>query len=413
MSTTPTEDQLHEALRGRADSLDAAPLSLADVRTRARTIQRRRTAAAGVGIAAVLALLVPAGLAVTANAPRGEAPPATRVPSQVPSQVPSVASPVTVDVDGALPGEAASVPLLVDGDRLLVTGGEEVALPADYDQIAPYLDGWIAMRNEEGVRTVDVLGADLRVDDSASGDVLTVRDDGERVAFAAYDGVRWTVVNRDALGREQEIWTNLTPGPRNARVRTVGFLPGDEVVAAQIDPDDGTESGMIVTRGSDIEPLDGFLSLVGSSPATGLVAGQTEFTGDGSCSAVSDPRSGRAGMLWETCEHQLGAFSPNGSLLVGTSPYFDGLTFPTLSVLDSVTGEPVLDFDVPGAGTRAVGFTPEVVWEDDSTLLASIVDGDQHRVVRLGLDGSVEIVAGPITHDPFTPAYRRSPARME
>ncbi len=51
--------------------------------------------------------------------------------------------------------------------------------------------------------------------------------------------------------------------------------------------------------------------------------------------------------------------------------------------------------------------------EDDSTLLASLVDGDQHRVVRLGLDGSVEIVAGPITHDPYTPAYRLSPARTE
>ena len=409
MNPTPTEDLLHEALHGRAESLDAAPLSLADVRTRARTIQRRRTAAAGVGIAAALALLVPAGLAVTANAPRSETPPATRVPSPVPS----VTSPVTVDIDIAPSGDAASVPLLVDGARQLVTGGEELTLPADYDQIAPYLDGWIAIRNTEGVRTVDVLGADLRVDDSTSADVLTSRYDGERVAYAAYDGVRWTVVNSDALGREQEIWTNLTPGPRDARVRTVGFLPGDEVVAAQTDPGDGTESGMIVTRGSDIEPLDGFLSLVSSSPATGLVAGQTEFTGDGSCSAVSDPRSGSTGMLWETCEHQLGAFSPNGSLLVGISPYFDGLTFPTLSVIDAATGETVLDFEVPGAGSRAVGFTPEVVWEDDSTLLASLVDGDQHRVVRLGLDGSVEIVAGPITHDPYTPAYRLSPARTE
>lgn len=405
MSTTPTEDQLQDALRGRADSLDAAPLSLADVRTRARTIQRRRIATAGVGIAAALALLVPAGLAVTAHAPRSEAPPA--------SQVPVVTSPVTVDLGSAPRGEAASVPLLVNGERRLVTGGEELTLPADYEQIAPYLDGWIAVRNEEGNRTVDFLGADLRVDESTSGDVLTIRNDGERVAFATYDGVRWTVINSDALGREQEIWTNLTPGPREARVRTVGFLPGDEVVAAQTDPGDGTESGMLVTRGSETEPLDGFLSLVSSSPATGVVAGQTEFTGDGSCSAVSDPRSGRSGMLWETCEHQLGAFSPNGSRLVGMSPYFDGLTFPTLSVLDSTTGEPVLDFEVPGAGTRAVGFTPEVVWEDDSTLLASVVDGDQHRVVRLGLDGSVEIVAGPITHDPFTPAYRLSPARME
>ena len=171
---------------------------------------------------------------------------------------------------------------------------------------------------------MDVLGADLRVDDSTSADVLTVRDDGERVAYATYDGVRWTVVNSDALGREQEIWTNLTPGPRDARVRTVGFLPGDEVVAAQTDPRRHRVRDDRHPRLRHRDGLTGLLLI--AHPGNGLVAGQTEFTGDGSCSAVSDPRSGSTGMLWETCEHQLGAFSPNGSLLVGVTPYFDGLT---------------------------------------------------------------------------------------
>ena len=118
-------------------------------------------------------------------------------------------------------------------------------------------------------------------------------------------------------------------------MRTVGFLPGDEVVAAQTDPGDGTESGMIVTRGSDIEPLDGFLSLVARPRRRASWRGRRSSRATARARPSATRRSGSTGMLWETCEHQLGAFSPNGSLLVGISPYVDGLTFPTLSVIDA------------------------------------------------------------------------------
>ena len=72
------EEQLHDALHGRVDALDQAPLSFTDVRHRARRIQRRRTMAAGAGIAAAIALLVPAGQAVTDAFPKSETPPACR-----------------------------------------------------------------------------------------------------------------------------------------------------------------------------------------------------------------------------------------------------------------------------------------------------------------------------------------------
>ena len=41
-----------------------------------------------------------------------------------------------------------------------------------------------------------------------------------------------------------------------------------------------------------------------------------------------------------------------------------------------------------------VGINPEVVWEDDDTVVATLVTGDRQYVVRLGLDGTVERVGG-------------------
>ena len=56
-----------------------------------------------------------------------------------------------------------------------------------------------------------------------------------------------------------------------------------------------------------------------------------------------------------------------------------------------------------------VGLAPEVAWEDDETLLATYTDGDQQYVVRLGLDGTVERVAGPVTADVGSLALRLTP----
>ena len=65
-----------------------------------------------------------------------------------------------------------------------------------------------------------------------------------------------------------------------------------------------------------------------------------------------------------------------------------------MAVLDAATGEPVVDFELVGARTGVVGINPEVAWEDDDTVVATLVTGDRQYVVRLGLDGTVERVGG-------------------
>ena len=408
------EEQLHDALHGRVDALDQAPLSFTDVRHRARRIQRRRTIAAGAGIVAAVALLVPAGLAVTDVFPRSDAPPATNGPD--------LTEPITIDPTAAPEGDAAGLPLLEIGEQRLLAGGEEYDLPKTYRQITPYGDGWVAIGlEEEGGSFLDILDANLAVEEGrvdARG--LAVRSDGQRVAWAEDDGSQWRVLNADTTRQTEPISTELPPG---ALSQVVGFLPGDEVVVELLDTEAQKATMVIATRQGRAETIDTpFVTMSSSSPVSGLVAGQTSSgSASGSCSAVIDPRSGRTGTVWETCDHYLGQFSPDGSQLVGLGTDSGAAGSPALSILDAATGESLLDFTVPAVGTRqndgryrTIFIEPySVVWEDDDTLLAVVVDGAEQYVARLGLDGTVERLAGPVTVNDGTVAYWLSPAAAD
>ena len=98
--------------------------------------------------------------------------------------------------------------------------------------------------------------------------------------------------------------------------------------------------------------------------------------------------------VWQTCDYSLLGFSPDGRHLLGFTDYLTPDGSPTMAVLDAATGEPVVDFELVGARTGVVGINPEVVWEDDDTVVATLVAGNRQYVVRLGLDGTVERVGG-------------------
>ena len=399
MNSTPLEDQVHDALHRRVDPLEHSPLTVTDVRRRARRIQRRRTVAAGAAVAAALAIAVPVGLAMNGPAQRTELPPVT--------QTPQVTGPVRIDPRSASIGKPPAVTLVDTSGPSLTTGGETVGIPTAYEQITPYREGWIAVVNDEGVRTVQILDEDFGVEDNISDtSALTIADDGSRVAFAYYDGIRWIIVDYDSAGERAEETTPLPDGPLEATVRTVGFLPDGELVAAQVVDTEGTEETFVVTAQATTEPVPGFTKAVSASPVTGMVAGLIRVEGAESCSAVLDGRARTGAEVWGTCNQQLGPFSPDGRHLVGLAEYFDGGGSPTLSILDATTGDPVIDFEVTPARNRVVGIAPEVVWEDDETLLATYLDGNQQYVVRLRLDGTVERVAGPVTNDDGTLSLR-------
>ena len=235
--------------------------------------------------------------------------------------------------------------------------------------------------------------------------------DGTRVAWAFHSGDHWSVINNDVAGNEPEReWASLPDGVDGSTVATVGFVSHDEVLVAQLDGLRGTFS-YYLADGDQVVPLPGIDQAVSASPATGTIAAQASTDDGPSCSAAFDGRTGSTDPLWTDCDHDLGPFSPDGRLVVGFAPTPGG-DHPGLSLLDAATGTSRVDFEVATPRRHVVGIASQVVWEDDEHVLATCTDNDQQYVVRLGLDGSVERVAGPVTVDSGAIALRLTAGRV-
>ncbi|KRF35278.1 hypothetical protein [Nocardioides sp. Soil805] len=386
--------QLGETLQRRADALHDTPLDLLAVRGRATSIRRRRTAVAGVAAAAVIAaVVVPLSLLPTGDG-RG-------LDLQPAETITPIPEPVPLDPRSAPEGAAPRVPYLVVDAKQLVTPAATYDLPEAYLQIVPDGDGgWVALAQgapDIGI-TVEMLDGDFRVTDGAGGPArgLAVREDGGRVAFTQYDGAgRWTLLTT-ALPRVADYtYTDVaTRTSEEAVHRPLGYVSDDSVVVEANDPDTGQLSYRVVAADGTMTEFGGFNRVVSASSVTGLVAGQTEYTGDDSCSAVLDPLSADQDLEWETCDHQLGDFSPDGRFIVGLADYSDSLGSPSVGILDATTGEPVVDF-VSGNDVRSAAAVSDVVWEDATTLLATVTQRNEQYVVRATIDGRVERVVGP------------------
>ena len=118
----------------------------------------------------------------------------------------------------------------------------------------------------------------------------------------------------------------------------------------------------------------------------------TEY-GAQTCYAVLDPTSGTR--AFETCDFEPRAFSPDGDLVVGFTAGDDGLGSPQLAVLDAATGEPLVEWSNERRD-RSPALVQQAVWEDDDTLLATVIEGTEQTVVRVELDGTMQRVAEPL-----------------
>jgi hypothetical protein len=387
--------RLEETLHRRADALHDTPLDLLDVRGRATSIRRRRHAAVGVAAAfAVAAVVVPLSLLPTGGDDRG-------IDLQPADTITPIEEPVRLDPKAAPEGADPRVPYVVVDTRQLVTPAATYDLPEAYLQVVPDGDGgWVALSQgtpRTGI-TVQMLDSDFRVTDGGGGPTsgLAVREDGGHVAFTQYDGVgRWTLLTTALPRIADYTYTDVaTRSSEEAVHRPLGYVSDDSVVVEASDPDTGQYRYRVVAADGTMTDFGGFNRVDSTSSATGLVAGQTEFTGDGSCSGVLDPLSAEQDLVWETCDHQLGAFSPDGRFIVGLAAYSDSLGSPTVGILDATTGEPVVDF-VSGNDARSAAAVSDVVWEDATTLLATVTQGSAQYVVRATIDGRVERVVGP------------------
>lgn len=401
-----TQEELTRGLQDQADRIGGHPIDLESVRGRARGIQRRRRIAAGAVAAAVLAVAVPVGVTVV-----GGLDDAT-TPQPAPEPAPSI-EPAPLNEDGsyllspkdAPEGEPPHVDYIVLDDRRLVTNDGSVGLPGDLILLAPYGEGWIGIQAGEpptGHQVVELTGDyEIVSEGVTSGMSLVSSDDGSRVAWTEFeDG--WTLVNAPTDGGEATR-TSL-PGIVHTPPEVSGFLADGRVVFTTTDAETFEGTFGVATTSGEVTSFGGFNRLFGTSQTTGLVAGQTKFLGDGSCSGVVDPVGGDR-PLWDTCDYELGQFSPDGRYIVGLAAYSDGPGSPTLAILDARTGEPVVNYRGTNDRRSYIG-VDQVVWEDEDTLLATVTQGVDQSIVRVELDGAVSRAARALPTGGMSIEYR-------
>lgn len=399
-------DRLTEALRQRADRLDAElgtahPISLDDVRGRARGIRRRRAAASGLAAAAVLAVAVPVGLSVTdrtvGDVDRGPAATATADPTATPSTdatgspLPDATPKVLLTVDADATSGAPGISYIRDG-VLITPDGREVSLDREYGAVAASGDGWVALDMNAG-RMV-VLDAEGNETWGGPGTwPLAVSADGSVVAVGSEDGAIRTVAD----GEEPQL---IRAGRGPARVAGV-------IGSGTCDETEGDGTGCTVFYNVDGQTLSGgryvtshgiddtlpVLKSVEAVSPDGLVAGFTSVDDYGSCSAVIDDRGSQ---VWDTCDHSLGRFSPDGRYVIGHPAYRDGIGDGSVAILDASSGEVLVEYQ-NDAETQS--FINDVVWDTDGTLLATVHERGTWSVMRMTADGQLSEVLGEIGTD--------------
>lgn len=381
--TTELSRQLH----AEADDWHGAPLTLESVQGRARSIRRRRAAVgSGIAAAAVMAVILPVTLALDGT-PGSQRPDVTNTPTQAVDPTPRADGtfPLTIDAPEAA---APDTGYLVLDTGQLVTPDGSFDLPGDFLQITPYDGGWVGIRAGDLPPTgheVVFLDQDFQeLSATSSGAGLAISPDGSRVAWVEVDSQSWTLVNAPVDGGET-IRTAVSD-----QSIPVGFLAGDHVAFSARDLATGQISGGVAgPQGAFDDPaFKGMQRLTGVTE--GRVAVQVDFRGNKTCSQVRD-QAGAGETVWETCDYQLRAFSPDGQLIIGFASYFD-FGSPSLSILDATTGEPVVDFVSDNSASEAT-VVHAAVWEDDDTVIAHVEQSGEQSVVRLELNGSLTRVA--------------------
>lgn len=396
-------DQITRTLAEKAERFNRehhSDLSVEGVLARAGEIRRGRRMRATMAMAAVvLAIAVPVGVTVLGDdtpGPGHERPPATQTPANddpltLHGLKQGEAPRTAFELDDSLyGGSAAPVPLGNGGSATglaRISGGFLVAR-TDGDSMRvsflgddgsgpgttwPVADASIAVSPEGNV------GAFVEPD----GTVIAVQDGGSRwfevgkVPDAAADAGPYraaAVTGENCAGRSEEVGCTVY-------VESMGAKP----VIGAVSPH---RAGTLVHPA--LRRLDGIAP-------DGDVAGMTSATDTGSCSAVLDKSDTQR---WSTCQHQFLGYSPDGKHLLATIPYYDGAGTSSLAVLDADSGRVVLDLRTADQAVVA-----QWGWEDDTHVLAVLLEGGGAGLVRIGLDGSRELAAPVQSATDFVSPY--------
>ena len=410
---------LGRALRERADTMngDEHPLSLADVKGRARGIRRRRVAVSGLAAAAVIAVAVPAGLVVADHTTsQSDLPPAATTPSpdssaspdptDSPTDGPSEdASPdvrtVTLDNDVTARSGGPGVDYLIHGDvvspdsgatTIRLPNGDPAAQTRPYDVFARAGDTWLALwRDDQGRSFVDFVKRDGTVFDTRRAtSSLAESQDGSIALYGTPEGkvVSYSAAD-DNLGMND-------PATAPPDVEPVGVIGSG--TCKEGDPEGGGCAVFFNDWGSDAagyyatshgigSRLGHFRKITGVSP-DGWISGIVSATDTGSCSVVWGADWSPS---WKTCDYQLGKFSPDGKYVLGSAAYGDGIGASDVAILDAATGQVLVDYR---NDAEAQAFVNNAVWDTDGTVLATVFARGRWTLMRMTPGGDLSVVQG-------------------
>ncbi len=294
------------------------------------------------------------------------------------------AIPYLVDLTVRCPG--GRIVRLAEPSMLDFGGGEPVG--RGVSAFAPYADGWIvlnpqfeyalvALRDGEGEVVTDRLY-------ETSADVdrnYLFRFDAETGRTLFSHGSR--LVELDPAVGKRTSWT-----PRGAGfLRPVGWVGRDSVVFM-----DGDYGNRVFVGGPDgrLRRLRGLAEAWGTFKAGGLVSGSafsSAHTHDAHSftSGVFDASTGES--VWTTDRWHATEFSPGGRHILGVDYPWDP---QRVAVLDAGSGEQLVRFDF-GKSPRRGPWVTSSHWEDETHVLVVVESWSRLWLVRLGVDGSVEL----------------------
>lgn len=275
------------------------------------------------------------------------------------------------------------------------------ALDGQINEVAPLGTGYlvsVATGGDVTAHYVDSSGRPGAQEWPISGS-LVVSDDGHVGAFVEPDG-QVVTVRDDGTATD---FMHVDRGTGFDAVAMSGTCSGS--------PDDQDPCAVWV-QSSGRKPASWFVTVNAASTARTqyrmladvrdhgtLAAGITEVHEDdlSTCSAVETTSSDKPG--WTTCGHQMVAFSTDGKHVLA-QPDGDGLGPTSLAVFDADKGTKVLDLSVADQG-----YVRQMIWEDNTHVLATIYQQGQWGIVRIGLDGSRQYAVPPVpAQDDTTPA---------
>jgi len=290
---------------------------------------------------------------------------------------------------------------LEDGTLRFLDGAEvPLAGVQDVRQWAALGEGYVAAGTRRGQDVVsfhDARGALETTWPVQPSGSLVVDGDGRHAA--------WVLPSREVA---------LLDGS-TGEARLLGPVRGGDLVPRGIVGGCPADCGVVVTgRGGAglgttyLAAVDGTVApyltevpvVLAPAPDYSLVAGLDRVAPDDVHSCGGVWTTGTAGSLWEDCVDNVYVFAPDARHVATT--FAEGLGPRELRLKDARTGE--LRHEIAIAEGVA-----GIWWEDAAHVLVGVQRGEQWSVVRVGVDGSEETVAGPAPGVPSPDGLPRSP----